>query len=75
MKAILNRSIHHPLSAPAHGADHDKPLDETPDEADDTEPTLDLLDLFRSRWNCAILRALRLRFSQAPPQLRRHQLN
>ena len=75
MKAILNRSIRHPSSAPAHGADHDKPLDATPDEADEGEPTRDFLDLFRSRWNCAILRALRPRLAQTPPQLRRHQLN
>lgn len=75
MKATPDRPILHPSSAPAHGADHDKPLDETPDVADDGEPTRDFLDLFRSRWNCAILRALRPRFSQAPPRLRRHQLN
>ena len=43
--------------------------------ADDGEATRDFLDLFRSRWNCAILRALRPRLSQSPPQLRRHQLN
>ena len=75
MKTILNRSIHRPSSAPAHGADCDRPLEPTENEADDGTPTRDFLDLFRSRWNCAILRALRPRFAQPPPKLRRHQLN
>lgn len=41
----------------------------------DGDATRDFLDLFRSRWNCAILHVLRPRLAQAPPQLRRHQLD
>lgn len=78
MKAILNRSIHHPSSAPAHGVERASILDAPPDKATDGgdgAPTRDFLDLFRSRWNRAILHELRPRLSQVPPQLRRHQLN
>ena len=80
MKATPNRPILHPLNAPADpNAKYAERATPPKQRADpvivDGEPTRDFLDLFRSRWNCAILHVLRPRLAQAPPQLRRHQLD
>ena len=73
MKTIPSHSNRCLSSAPADGVHKDAA---EPEASADCEPLRHFTALFRSRWNCAILRILRPRSERfPPPQLRRFQIN
>ena len=75
MKTILARPLNRALSTNAGEVNGLGEAETAPEIIEECVPLRDFIALFRSRWNCAILHALRPRGGQSPPQLRRFQVN